>query len=52
MTHSTEADFEVFSDICIKIDRGRITELVLLDFCAALDTVDYDVLKQENLAIG
>ena len=43
--HSTEtAVTKVFSDIILAADRGMKTVLVLLDYTAAFDAVDHDIL--------
>ena len=43
--HSTEtADLKVYSDIIDAISNGKFALLSLLDFTAALDTVDHDIL--------
>ena len=45
--HSTEnVVLWVLSDIFLPVDRGDVAALILLDFSAAFDTVDYEILLQ------
>src|SRR5664279_6070545 len=43
--HSTEtAVIKVYNDIVIASDAGKLTALMMLDYAAAFDTVDHDIL--------
>ena len=43
--HSTEtALIKVQSDILLNMDQQKVTQLVLIDFSPAFDTVDHDIL--------
>ena len=47
--HSTEtAVTKVYNDMLLAADGGQVTALCLLDFTAAFDTVDHDMLSLER----
>ena len=40
---------KVLSDICLRIDAGDLSALVLLDLSAAIDTVDHHHILLQRL---
>ncbi len=51
--HSTEtALLKIINYICLNSDSGKISVLVLLEFSAAFDTVDHNILLQRLDWVG
>ena len=51
--HSTEtALLKIKNDVCIAMDEGKVTLLVMLDLSAAFDTIDHNLLLKRLLLLG